>query len=388
MPENPQEKVSPERWEMSRRRMLRGLGVAAATVPFAGALTEMLTDMPASASPAERKAAGQRVARNSVFESPFASHPAYKFTMVNHVTTNPFFVPTRYGASDAGVLLGCSYTWNGSANSIVSEMVAALDTAISARVNGIATTVITPTGFVEPTNRALAAGIPVVAYNSNVPAQEYPKQAALNRQMSYVGQDLFQAGVNAGNQILKYVKKGDLVAGFIATPGTLNIQPRIDGAASVLKPAGIDFPEIGTGALLSQEATAINAWYLGHKDVKFMYCVDAGSTSEAAAVVEKYNLKGKVLVGGFDFLTTTVGAVEKGYQLWTIDQQPYQQGFMPILELFLYNVSGGLQAPVDIDTGLKFVTKSSIGPYTLKDRYEGSSSAPATLTPPKTIAYS
>ena len=388
MSENPQEKVSPERWELSRRHMLRDLGVAAAAVPFVGALTEMLTDMPANASTRERVAAGQRLARNSVFESPFASHPAYKFTMVNHVTTNPFFVPTRYGASDAGVLLGCSYTWTGSTNSIVSDMVTALDTAIAAKVDGIATSVITPTGFVGPTNKALTAGIPVVAYNSNVPAQEYPKQAALNHQMSYVGQDLYQAGINAGNQILKYVKKGDLVAGFIATPGTLNIQPRLDGAASVLKPAGINFPEIGTGALLSEEATAINAWYLAHKDVKFMYCVDAGSTSEAAAVVEKYNLKGKVLVGGFDFLTTTVGAVQKGYQLWTIDQQPYQQGFMPILELFLYNISGGLQAPVEVDTGLKFVTKSAIGPYTLKDRYEGSSSTPTTLKPPKTISYS
>jgi simple sugar transport system substrate-binding protein len=363
--------------------MLKNLGVAAATVPFAGALTEMLTDMPANASPRERFAAGQRMARNSVFESPFASHPAYKFTLVCHVTTNPFFVPTRYGATDACSLLGTSFTWTGSTTSVVGQMVTAIDAAISARVNGIGTSVIDKSAFIGPTNKALAAGIPIVAYNANPPAST----AAQNHQLSYIGQDLFQAGVQAGHKILEVVKKGDLVSGFIATPGSLNIQPRIDGAASVLKPAGVNFPEIGTGALLSQEATAINAWYLGHKDVKFMYCVDAGSTSEAAAVVEKYNLKGKVFVGGFDFLPTTVGAVQKGFQLWTIDQQPYQQGFLPILQLFLYNISGGLQAPVNTDTGLKFVTRAGIGPYALKDRYEGSSSTPKTLTPPKSIAF-
>src|ERR1700675_4705634 len=27
----------------------------------------------------------------------FGSHPSYKFVFVNHVTTNPFFVPTQYG---------------------------------------------------------------------------------------------------------------------------------------------------------------------------------------------------------------------------------------------------------------------------------------------------
>ena len=384
MPKNPREDVSPERWEVSRRRMLKNLGVAAATVPFAGALTEMLTDMPANASPRERFAAGQRMARNSVFESPFASHRAYRFTLDNHVTTNPFFVPTRYGAADACALLGCSYNWVGSTNSVVGQMVTAMDTAIAAKVNGIGVPVIDKTAFVAPTNKALESGIPVVAYNASAPAST----AAQNHQLAYIGQDLFQAGVEAGKKILTYpVHKGDLVAGFIATPGSLNIQPRIDGAASVLKPAGVNFPEIGTGPLLSQEATAINAWYLSHKDVKFMYCVDAGSTSEAAAVVEKYKLKGKVGVGGFDFLTTTVGAVQNGSQLWTIDQQPYQQGFLPILQLFLYNVSGGLQAPVATDTGLKFVTKAGIGPYTLKDRYEGSSSTPKTLTPPKSIAF-
>ncbi len=39
--------------------------------------------------------------------------------MVNHVTTNVFFTPTQNGAADACKLLGCSYTWTGSATSNV-----------------------------------------------------------------------------------------------------------------------------------------------------------------------------------------------------------------------------------------------------------------------------
>ena len=75
---------------------------------------------------------------------------------------------------------------------------------------------------------------PVLAYNANPPAST----ASQNHQLCYIGQDLFQAGVEAGNRILPFVSKGDLVAGLIATPGSLNIQPRIDGASLVLKPPG------------------------------------------------------------------------------------------------------------------------------------------------------
>src|ERR1700737_5358062 len=61
----------------------------------------------------------------------FPKHPQWKFTFVNHVTTNPFFVPTRYGAEDACALLGCTYQWTGSEKSIAPAMVNALNPAVS-----------------------------------------------------------------------------------------------------------------------------------------------------------------------------------------------------------------------------------------------------------------
>ena len=35
----------------------------------------------------------------------FPKHPKWKFAFINHVTTNPFFVPTQYGAADAAKLI-------------------------------------------------------------------------------------------------------------------------------------------------------------------------------------------------------------------------------------------------------------------------------------------
>src|SRR5690242_15448769 len=53
----------------------------------------------------------------------YPSHKKWNFVFVNHVTTNPFFVPTIYGIQDACALVNCTYQWTGSANSISSEMV-------------------------------------------------------------------------------------------------------------------------------------------------------------------------------------------------------------------------------------------------------------------------
>ena len=67
--------------------------------------------------------------------------------------------------------------------------------------------------------------------------------------MAYVGQNNLTAGAAVGEAILKQgIGKGDLVAGIIATPGTGNIQPRLDGAKPVFAKAGVDFVEVGTSA--------------------------------------------------------------------------------------------------------------------------------------------
>jgi len=61
----------------------------------------------------------------------FPKTPEWKFVFVNHVTTNPFFTPTQYGAADACKLLGCSYQWTGSESSNVNQMVNALNSAVT-----------------------------------------------------------------------------------------------------------------------------------------------------------------------------------------------------------------------------------------------------------------
>jgi simple sugar transport system substrate-binding protein len=357
----------------TRRRLLTGTGLVSASAAASALLTAC-----SSASTASTKAGGGASAK--AVAGNFPSTPKWKFTFVNHVTTNPFFVPTQYGLQDAAALLGIpTPQWAGSASSNVPEMVSAMTAAISASVNGIAVAVISPTAFTTPTANALSAGIPVVSYN----ADGNPGDQGTAR-LAYYGQGLFQSGQALGQRIVSAMKSGGNAVGFIATPGASNIQPRIDGAKAAIAASGknIKFTSVTSGALLPQENTTINAYVLAHKsNLQGIFAVDAGSTQTVGAMIKKYSLTGKVASGGFDLTPQTQASIQSGDLDFTIDQQPYLQGFLPTLGLYLFNLSGGLVHPAETDTGLTFVTKANVGPYmTSTSRFEGTSSAEKLLT--------
>src|SRR3954452_7262588 len=296
----------------------------------------------------------------------FGSQRKLKFTFVNHVTTNPFFVPTKYGADDACKLLGCDYQWTGSESSNVNEMVNAFNSAISAKVDGIAVCLVDLKAFNGPIQKALDAGIPVIGYNAD---------AADSGRLSYIGQDLFVSGQEMGKHIVDLVGDGD-VALFIATPGSLNIQPRIDGAIDTIKKSGGSVTQhtVATGAALPKELSTIDAYWLGHKDTKGMFAVDAGSTQGVAQTIKKYKISDKVRGGGYDLLQPTMELLQAGEIDFTIDQQPYLQGFLPVLELYMYKASQALTGIADVNTGLNFLDKETVKPYlSTKSRYEGNS---------------
>jgi simple sugar transport system substrate-binding protein len=288
--------------------------------------------------------------------------------LVNHVTTNIFFTPTQYAASDACKLLGCSYTWTGSATSNVSEMVNAINSAIASKADGIASSLISPTAFNKPVQSALNQGIPLVAYNADEPQ---------TGRLSYIGQDLFLSGQEMGKRIASLVPSGE-IALFIATPGSANIQPRIDGAKDTLKSHPSITPKVvATGAATSGELTVINSWATSHSSAKGMFAVDAGSTQAVAQTIQKQGLRAKGWKGGgYDLTPITEQLLAKDQIDFTIDQQPYLQGFLPILQLYLYNASDRLTGIADVNTGLKFLDKNSIKPYnSTKSRYEGTGTA-------------
>jgi simple sugar transport system substrate-binding protein len=342
----------------TRRRLLSGAGLVSASAAAAGLLAACTSSAPSSAA---KNAAGN-----------FPSTPKWQFWYVNHVTTNAFFVPTQYGFQDAAALLDLpTPKFGGSTKSLASEMVSYFNTAISAKAAGIFYCGIDATSFTTPVKNAMNDGIPVLAYNADGLVKKGVADIGTNR-LAYVGQALYISGQQLGNRIKSLVPGGGEIAIFIATPGSGNIQPRYDGAVSVLG-SSYTVHEVATGAETGAELNAEKAFLTGHKSLKGAFAVDAGSTELLGQALSSTGLK--IPNGGFDTTPTTLSNIQGGKTDFTIYQDPYMQGFLPTIYTYLFNLSGGTEHPPNTDTGLTFITKSNAAPYTKSSRFQGSTSA-------------
>jgi simple sugar transport system substrate-binding protein len=346
----------------SRRKLLKGTGLVSATA----AASALLAACSSSSSPAN--AAAKDTAGN------FPKTPAWQFWFVNHVTTNTFFTPTQYGFADAAAILDIPVPkWTGSTNSVASQMVAQINAAVSAKAAGIATTLINSSSFTTPVANAMSAGIPVLSYNADgVVSKTGVADIGCNR-LAYVGQALFTSGQQLGERIKSLTTPGE-VAIFIETPGTANIQPRFDGANSILSPLGYKVAEITTTTVPATILANEKAYLLAHKSVKGAFAVDSTSTSFLAQALSETGLS-HLPNGGFDTVPQTLTNIKAGTTGFTIYQDPYLQGFLPTLYMYLYNISGGTLVPSDTDTGLSFITKSNLTQYNVASRYQGSTTA-------------
>src|SRR3712207_7649176 len=107
------------------------------------------------------------------------------------------------------------------------------------------------------------------------------------------------------------------------------------------------------------------------RSVAGMFAVDAGSTQGVAQVMEQFGLHEQgVRAGGYDLLPEILQLISENHMDFTIDQQPYLQGFLPVMQLYLYNISAGVTGPAETNTGLIFITPEIVDRYLETSRSE------------------
>ena len=210
-------------------------------------------------------------------------------------------------------------------------------------------------------DEAESQGIIVTSQNTNLPTAE-AKYAANG--FGYVGQDLYGAGKALANEAIKRfdLKAGDraMVWGLLSQPGR---GERTKGAIDALKAAGltVDYNEIdaATNADPAAGTPTFTGYVSSHPDVKLIITDHGGLTATAETYLKAAGKKpGELHIAGFDLSPATVTAIQGGWTELVIDQQPWLQGYLPILQLCLtkqYGFSG-----LHIDTGGGFADKSNI----------------------------
>ena len=107
-----------------------------------------------------------------------------------------------------------------------------------------------------------------------------------------------------------------------------------------------------------------------------MFGTGATDSLAVGKISQKYGLAAQgVITAGYDLLPETLQLIASGDMTFTTDQQPYLQGFIPTLQIYLYKLSGGAVSPANTDTSLAYVTKDNVDIYLSPSRFEGSTEA-------------
>lgn len=274
---------------------------------------------------------------------------------------NPVFEVGRLGALKKARELSAQYHINvevlyvGSVASDAAEQVRVVEDVIARKVDAIAISCNDPTACIDPINRAVEAGIPVMTWDADAPH---------SKRFSYLGINNVQAGMAAARMLVQALNGKGKIAILTGVPGALNLEERVLGFREVLK----DYPQIeivttvvtnddiNLGVQSVEETMQaypdLDGWFFAGMWPLF---AERGSMPlwEDAALH-----RGMVTVA-FDALPVECELLRDGYLVALIDQKNWNWGYETIQIVFDYLVHGK-SFPEFIDSGFNIITRNNV----------------------------
>ena len=221
--------------------------------------------------------------------------------------------------------------------------------AVDSKVAGVAVTMSKPEAITPAVQRAVSAGIPVVAFNAGIDAWKAAGAKA------YFGQDEQISGEAAGKRLA--TDGARKVICVIQDQGNVALESRcagvkagFGGPVENLNVNGTDMPSVQSTITAKLQ-----------QDPSIDYIVTLGAPIALTAVESVKSAGSKAKIATFDTNAELVDAIQAGNIQWAVDQQPFLQGYLAIDSLWLYlnnrNIIGGGQPVL---TGPAFVDKSNI----------------------------
>lgn len=274
-----------------------------------------------------------------------------KLVFITTCVHEDFFKPLKKGMNDAAELLNVECSFIGTEDVDAEAQAAMVTKAVEEGVDGIALNIIDPVAFDKVVEEAMAKGVPVVAFN--VDDNKTP-----NARMSRVCQNLFVAGEELGKKVADQIPDNSTVMVTMHSEGISALEDRRDGIKKALAHKNIQWVEIITDIFGEESSHIIEAELKKNTDIKAVLCTGLADTEGAAmAIARSFEDKG-IIAAGFDLSPTTLQYIKKGHLAFTIDQQPYMQGFYPVVQLVQYLRYGIV--PSNNEIGASFVTKENV----------------------------
>lgn len=340
-----------DRSRVGRRELLRASGGLGAGAALAGLLAACGRSA-ASGGTTSAKA-------STAMSKPRKGNGTY--VEVSMLGSLPYFYDHRLGMTMAEDWLGVSTKYVGPSDLDLTSMVSDLQSAVSQGVSGLIVVGFDPS--LAPTiNSAVAAGIPTVTVDSDVPN---------SNRLCFLGTGNYNVGVLGGTELVKLIGGSGKVA-IVTKTGQDNLDQRVSGYQDTLKKAGVQVVAVlNDNSDPTQAASVVSAELHRTPDLKGVACVEAAGGSGAATAVREAGKTGQVKIVSMDRDQETLSAIQKGIIDATVAQKTALMSFLgtvlcqaaqtQTIPITKNNPSAGVtQFPSSIDTGVELVTKDNV----------------------------
>jgi simple sugar transport system substrate-binding protein len=275
-----------------------------------------------------------------------------RFVLVSHAPDSDSWWNTIKNAIKvAGEQMNVEVAYRNPATGDLADMARIVEQAVASKPDGLICTIADFDVLKDPIGKAVKKGIPVITINSGTHEQSAKLGALL-----HVGQPEYAAGKGAGKRAKDMgVNKALCVNHYITNPASVErCQGYADAIGAELKNVMID-----SGQDPSEVKNRVMAYLKKNPDTNGIITLGPTSAHPTLAALEAMGLKGKINFGTFDLSGEIAAAVKDGSIAYAIDQQPYLQGYLPVV--ILTNLARyGVVPGNNINSGPGFVTKSNI----------------------------
>lgn len=278
-----------------------------------------------------------------------------KFIFITCVVNEDFFKPVIKGMGDAARMMDVECTFTGTVGVDVVEQAEMVRKAIRDGYHGIALNIIDPLAFDDVALEAAEAGIPLVAFN--VDDHDTP-----NARLASVNQQLYEAGLTLGREVAKQIQDDSHILMTMHAAGVSALNDRLRGVQDALGDSGLknlSWKVIITGNTAVESSRVIANELEADSTIGWVLCTGQADTEGAVLAISDGFAHRGCQAAGFDLTPTILKGIQQGHLFFTIDQQPYMQGFYPVIQLALL-IRYGIK-PSSIDAGASLVTKENVG---------------------------
>lgn len=223
--------------------------------------------------------------------------------------------------------------------------------ALAAGADGIAAPATDPEMFREPLEDAKAQGVPVILINEKPYTGDLPY-------IGYVGQDETTTGEALAKRVLKEFKPTRAVIG-IQQPGALCLELRSKGIKKVLDTYNIPVEKLDITPEPARGVGILSSYLKLHPDTDMIFTLGPIGTNAGITLIREKGLKGKVRLACMDVDELTLEGIKNGEIICTVAQQPFMQGFLSAVSLYL-RLAYGYLPPRNLPTGPTLIDVSNL----------------------------